>query len=199
MIFFIFIKMNVYEQFLLFKARAEELRNTRLIRESFNPGITISWNRMQGLRFKSREPNEESLRSFLLTFRQFILNDEPVFLYKVYNLCQKHLMSDKLKDYLSKSREIWKQEHKSAGIKLVYNEREFTPEYITDLWINGYYFHSDTNKLCILNKLLPHERMLVKNQFLNFLLDATRQVLYVANIIKVALKEGYFRFSTNEF
>ena len=184
--------MNALEQLQLFKARAEELRNTRLIRESFNPGITIRWNRMQGLRFKSREPNEESLRSFLLTFRQFILNDEPVFLFIIYNLCQKHLASDKLKDYLSKSREIWKQAHKSAGITLIYNRRELTPEYITDLWINGYYFHSDTNKLYILNQLLPHERMLVRNQLLNYLLDATRQVLYVDNIIKVALKEGYF-------
>lgn len=184
--------MNVSEQFLLFRAKAEELRNTRLIRESFNPGITIKWNRMQGLRFKSREPNEENLRSFLLTFRQFILNDEPVFLYRIYNLCQKHLTSDKLKNYLSKSREIWKQSLKSANVTLIYNRRELTPEYITDLWINGFYFHSDMNKLHILNQLFPHERMLVKNQFLNFLLDATRQVLYVDNIIKVALKEGYF-------
>jgi len=184
--------MNVSEQFLLFRAKAEELRNTRLIRESFNPGITIKWNRMQGLRFKSREPNEENLRSFLLTFRQFILDDEPVFLYRIYNLCQKHLTSDKLKNYLSKSREIWKQSLKSADVTLIYNRRELTPEYITDLWINGFYFHSDMNKLRILNQLFPHERILVKNQFLNFLLYATRQVLYVDNIIKVALKEGYF-------
>jgi len=184
--------MKVLEQFLLFRARAEELRNTHLIRESFNPGITIKWDRMRGLRFKSREPNEDSLRSFLLTFRQFILNDEPVFLYRIYNLCQKHLTSDKLKNYLSESREIWKKAHKSADITLIYNNQELTPEDVTDLWINGYYFHSDMDKLRILKQLLPHERMLIKNQFLNFLLDATRQVLYVDNIIRVALKDGYF-------
>lgn len=185
--------MNAINQLKLFRARAEELRNTRLIREGFNPGITINWNKMQGLRFKSREPDEENLRSFLLTFRQFISNNEPVFLYKIYNLCQKHLINDKLKEYLIKSREAWKQAQKSTGIILKYNERELTPEYITDLWINGYYFHSDINKLHILNHLLPHERMLIKNQFLNFLLDAARQVIYVSNIINVALKEGLLK------
>ena len=87
-------------------------------------------------------------------FGQFISNNEPVFLYKIYNLCQKHLINDKLKEYLIKSREAWKQAQKSTGIILKYNERELTPEYITDLWINGYYFHSDINKLHILNHLL---------------------------------------------
>lgn len=185
--------MNVLEQFKLFRARVEQLSRTRLIRNGFNPGITIRWDRMQGLRFESREPDEEDLRSFLLTFRQFVSDNEPVFLTRIYNLCQQYLTSDKLKGRLIKSREYWKQVQKNIGIKLVFNKRELTPEYVTDLWINGYYFHNDENKMSMLRRLLPHERMLVRNQFLNFLLHATQQIFYVRNIITVALKEGLLK------
>jgi len=75
---------------------------------------------------------------------------------------------------------------------LIYNNRELTPKYITNLWINGYYFPSDSAKFNTLKQLLPHETMIVRNQFLNFLLDATRQVLHVDNIIRMALKERCF-------
>lgn len=188
------MKMNIIDQLHLYRARATQLRNSRLIKEGFNPGLTINWNKMQGLRFISKEPDETSLRSFLLTFRQFVSEKEPVCVNRIFNLCHRHLISDKLKEYLIKSRRAWKNSLKGTGIMLIYNKRELTPEFITDLWINGYYFHSDPKKLTILNKILPHERMLIRFQFLNFLLDATKQVLYVDNIINVALKEGLFKF-----
>ncbi len=169
------------------------MRFTRLLRRGFNPGITISWNKMQGLRFESREPDEEDLRSFLITFRQFVSNKDPVFLGHIHNLCQQYVISDELRGYLIESREAWKKAQRSTGLKLVYNEREFTPEYVADLWINGYYFHNDTKKRLALTRLLPHEGMLVRNQFLNFLVDTTRIVLYVSNIITIALKEGLLK------
>jgi len=149
---------------------------------------------MQGLRFISREPDETSLKAFLLTFRQFISEKEPIFMNKIYNLCQKHLTNDRMREYLVKSREVWKNTLKSTGILVFYNKCELTPEYITDLWINGYYFHSDPEKWITLKKILPHEKMLVKFQFLNFLLDATTQVLYLDNIIRASIREGWLRF-----
>ncbi len=185
--------MNAIEQLKLFKARSEELRNTRLIRNGFNPAISIQWNNMQGLRFNSREPDEDDLRSFLITFRQFISAQEPVFLYSIYKLCQLHLISDELKGCLIKSREAWKKVQRNTGIKLTINGLELTPEYVTDLWINGYYFHNDSKKMFELKRLLPHESMLVRNHFLNFLVEATRQILYVSNIITIALKEGLLK------
>jgi len=186
--------MNIHEQLEMFSARVEQLRNTRLIKKGFNPGITISWDRMKGLRFQSREPDEEDLRSFLLTFRQFISEGEPVFLNRTYTLCQRHLASDELKGYLVESREAWRQAQRSSGIKLVINKQELTPESVTDLWINGYYFHGDHEKLSRLKQLLPHEGMLVRNQFLSYLVDATRQVMYVGNVVTIALKENLFKF-----
>lgn len=185
--------MNDIEKSELYKTRTEELKNTRLIRKGFNPAITVQWNNMQGLQFNSSEVDEEDLRSFLITFRQFISPKEPVFLQHIYNLCQRCLASDELKGYLIKSREAWKKAQRNTGIKLIIKGKEITPEDVTDLWINGYYFHNDSEKMAMLKRLLPHESMLVRNHFLNFLVDATRQILYVSNIITIALKEDLFK------
>ncbi len=182
--------MKPAERLALFKTRAEELTCTRLITKGFNPGITIKWKRMQGLRFESREPDEEDLRSFLLTFRQFVSDAEPIFLNRVYNVCEQCLTSDELKGYLHESREEWRKAFTGAGIKLVYNEKEVTPEYVMDLWINGHYFHSDPEKASALRRLLPDEKLLTRHRFLDLLVDATRQVLYVGHVITVALREG---------
>lgn len=182
--------INVTEQLGLFRFRAKQLEEARLLRNSASFGLTIRASSTEGMSFSSQEPDEEDLRSFLLSFRQFILNDDPVYLFKIYNLCQKHITSDKLKKYLVQSREAWKKGLKKGGINLIFNEREITPEYVIDLWINGWYFHNDIEKLTKLQRLLPHEHMLVRQHFLSSLLEATWHVLYVAHIVTVALRDG---------
>jgi hypothetical protein len=73
--------MTVLDQLELYVvAKVDEIADTRLIRKGFNPDITMSWNKMQGLRFESRESDEDDLRSFLVTFRQFISDKELVYL-----------------------------------------------------------------------------------------------------------------------
>lgn len=184
--------MDPLDQLRLYQARVHELTDTRLVRGGFNPGLTINFDRMNGLQFASREPDSDDLRSFLLTFRMFMSDQEPVFLYRIYNLCHQHLRSEELKGYLVESRKAWTYAQKDGRGSLVFNDRTLTPEYITDLWINGIYFHSHERKRAILLSLMPHERMLLRHHFLSFLVDGTRQVFYTANIINAAFKEGLF-------
>lgn len=145
------------------------------------------------MKFKLKQPAEDDLKAYLLTFRQFVLNDEPVFLYRIYNLCMRHLTSAKLKNYLKTSRKIWKDIHKKVGIELVFNKKTLTPEFVTDLWINGYYFHNDEKKAKLLKSLILHERLFVRSKFLDFLIEATNQVVYVNDVITVAFRDSLFR------
>jgi len=184
---------NPREQLELFVTRAEEMQASRLLVNGFNPSFSMKWDRMSGTRFESEEPDADDLRSFLMIFRRFISDREQLHLFKIYNICLKHLMSGTLKDNLFEAREAWKNELKRGGIHLTFNDRDIRPEYLTDLWINGYYFHDDAEKLRKLMSLLPHENMLVKHIFLDHVIGATRQVLYVAFIIRAAFREGLFQ------
>lgn len=182
--------LSIREQLELYTARVEQLWRTRLLQNGLSPSFSMKWDYVQGLRFESSVIDEDDLRSFLLTFRQFISNDEPVFLFRVYNLCYQHFTSDELKEYLVKSRETWQQELQRGGIRLNYNGHNLSPEEITRIWINGFYFHNDPEMRRMLESLLPHENMLVRHIFLDHVTEATKRVIYVARLIIIALREG---------
>jgi len=193
--------MQPPEQLKLFLERVEELRHCKLLQD-FNIKMSVKWNEIDGLSFTSKYPNEEYLRSYLLIFRQFILNNEPVFIHKIYNLCQCYLIDEQFKTYLKKSREIWEKSKKNLGIQIEYKAKgifgkeseEITPELATDLFINGYYFHSDLKKRKILQSIMPLDEVLLRFQFLSFIQEGTKQVLYMGNIIKIGFEKVLFRF-----
>jgi len=189
--------MQEIEQLQLFQTRVRELEQTRLVKKGFKVNVTINWKVMRGMRWKTSRPNEDDLKSFLLTFRHFMAAKEPIFLNRIYNVCHKHLKSSQLKDYLAKSRKIWRDVHIKIDMQLIIDNKKITPEYATDLWINGYYFHNDPKKRAILEGLLPHTGMLVRNQFLEFLIEATRQVFYVDAIVTYGLQHNLFDFSNS--
>lgn len=176
----------------LFVARAEELQHSRLLANDFSPSFSMNWDRVSGLRFHSNEPDEEDLRSYLITFRKFIAQREPLYLFKIYNICLQYLLSDKMRDNLLEARAAWTKQLRDGGFRLNFNDRNISPEYITDLWINGYYFHDEPEKYRKLKSLLPHENMLVRHVFLDHLLEATRQIAYLTFVIKVAMRDGLF-------
>ncbi|MBD3334852.1 MAG: hypothetical protein GF355_05000 [Candidatus Eisenbacteria bacterium] len=184
------IKLTVREHLELFLARADDLRHTAMIERGSGTHLSIRYDRVVGVRFEAKHPSTEVIRSFLTVFRRFISKGELVFLPRIYNTCMQRMRSDQLKTRLVESREIWKRRMKQGGIRLVHNNRELTPELITDLFVNGYYLHDDIKKFRFLKQLMPGVDMITRQMFLDYLLDATTQILYVAQVVRVALKEG---------
>lgn len=181
--------MNSSDKLSLFNHKAEELKRTRLLKNGFNPSITIDYEKMKGVRFDVHEPDEDDLRSFLILFRQFFLKNEPIFLNSIYTICHQNFTSQKIKEDLIEAKKIWKKSLKSFGLVYIFNGQELTPEYITDLWINGYYFHNDQEKVALL-KRLRLVQPIVRYYFFHHLVEGTKQVLYLSNIITFARKEG---------
>jgi len=179
----------------LFVSRAEELLNSRLIVNGFGTSLSFGFDRVKGLTFSSKQPDEELLRSFLLTFRKFISKSETVFLFRIFSLCQQHLSSDNLKNSLIEARQYWSQEvrgGRTGSVNYKLNEIQITPELITDLWINGYYFHDSPDKLRELEQLLSNHKVLVRHIFLDHLVQAVKFVSYTRFIITVGFREGLF-------
>ena len=183
-------ELNINDQIELFLHWAGELQNTRLLRNIGEHSFSLKFEQAKGLQFKTNTPNEEDLRSFLMVFRRFIGNDEPVYFYKIYKICIEGINSDELRKGLTEARNSWQTGLKSDGFGFNYNGHEFTPEEITDLWINGYYFHNDSDKLRLLKTLQPLENALMRFKFITHLLDATRNILYVRHVMIYAIREG---------
>jgi hypothetical protein len=145
------------------------------------------------LKFETKWPEENDLRSFLLAFRYFIADKEDVFLSHIFNLCHQQLTDNKLKEYLAGARKIWKKAHDTVGFNIVYQGKRQTPEQITKLWLSGAYFHKDEDKRSILKELPYPQMMFYRYQFLSFLIEATRVIFYVDRIVEKVLNEDLYR------
>ncbi len=178
------------EKLQLFISRANELHDSRLLLNGFSATLKIKWDHKTGLSHEISEPDEEDLRSFLLTFRHFVSNDEPVFLNKIYNFLHLSLTDDVLKDNLVESRKHVKQCQKTAGLQLDYNGEVISPEAILNMWINGHYFHNDEDLKKKLDELVDSTLMIVRYNFLDFLIEVSKEILYVRDVIETAIADG---------
>src|SRR5437870_11625135 len=83
-----------------FLTRARELSDTRLLKNWRGTKLTVNYDYLAGLKIQSHQPDEEDLRSCLVTLRQFLMDKEPVFILRIYKIAQLHLSSDELRKHL---------------------------------------------------------------------------------------------------
>jgi len=178
--------LSVVQRLELFRERAEELRQTRFLRDTLVGGYRLKIEARQILGtqdeyetiFSTSPYDPELLRSFLTLFRRFFLKNDPIVnLFPIYNLCHQHLTDEQYKAYLAKSRQAAAYALKTSCFHLRINEQDMTPEDVSEIWINGYYFHDNIDHLNFLKTLPPPGDIVLEIYFFDFLLDMTKQKL----------------------
>jgi hypothetical protein len=172
-----------------FVYHVDQLQARRIIREEdLRSSLNINFAKGGPLTVRHHEPDEEDLRSYLLDFRKLVSDREPVFVYRVFKVAHRHVSSDEIVAGLARARAAWRDALQQGDIRFVVNDIDLTPETIMDLWINGWYFHDDVEKRRKLEALgdVPASRWL----FIDSVVSATKVVLYVGHVLKIALREG---------
>jgi len=185
--------MAAVDTFKLFIERSEELRDSAFIQSGFVPELHARRDGAAPASTVIAEPDEDDLRSFLLTYRQFISNDEPIYIYKIFNLCWTHITDSKSKEVFADARKGWKAAEKGGVLQLVENDRVIHPTETQDLWINGYYFHNDEQKRKRLHDLSNGFQEAFRHHFLEHIYEATRIILFVADQLEYAIRIGAVR------
>jgi len=180
----------------LFLSRSEELQSLRLVRQGIRARYNLSWSADDGkLAQTSDEPDEEDFRSFLLLFRQFISNDEPIFINKIFNDCELSLSDITIKEELRQARAEWiRIFRKLSEFEMNVDGKSVNSEYALDLWINGYYFHNDAEKAAELDKLTKGLFPFTRMQLFVALPGLTSIIIGTGQGIARCLKEGKFTF-----
>lgn len=183
--------MDDQERLRLFLRRVGELQTTTLVRDGYESGYTMNWSEDTGvLDIQSQHPNEELFKALLLCLRHYWLEKEPTYIYRIYDTCHRILKNEKHRQFLAKSRAFLDESLKSTGVRLSIDDRLFTPNYVWDIYINGLYFHNDTEKMKVIDNLNNHERLLVKNELFGFVNSAIRQILYVGRVVAYAFEHN---------
>lgn len=175
----------------LFVRRVEELLATRLVASGdLRTNLNIRAAIDEPMRLSVHEPDEEALRSFLLTFRQFVSDREPVFVRRIANLLWTMLTGDEIREHLRRAGTRYGQAVHAGSLKFIADEHHFKPEEALDLWINGRYFHNDERKATTLDRLDPMSAIFVRQVFLELLVEATRYIRFLADVIVITRRTG---------
>lgn len=185
---------STIENLRLFSYRTQELQQLRLVRTGMEMKFSLHWDYVSKLLgYRMTKVDEEDLRSFLLTFRQFVSKNEPIFIERIFNDCERYLKNDKLKEQIRKAREEWAHTfHRMGPISMTINNKNLTGEYVLDLYINGHYFHNDSEKAeelrCLLGDFIP----LFRVKFLEVISALTQIIIYLGGVISYALDQNLF-------
>ncbi len=183
------------EKLELFVNKVNELQNTRLVKKGFNIEHRMHGKQGQPLEFELKQPEEADLKDFLMTFRHFISDSEDVFLSRIFNICHRRLTSDEMKQNLAQARQAFeKVKLHNNGVSFIINGNQLTSLQVTDVFLNGRYFHNDLEYQQQLDSMLPFEADILRFHFLNFVINASQIIQYVRNVVDHAFQEGLFQF-----
>ena len=163
------------------------MNKTSFVTECSKISATFNFDQNQGLKISAQIPSEETLKSFLLTFRHFYMNNSQINFGKICNLLYQKTDNTEMKDNIAKAREVYNKLLNNSSIGFKFNNEELTPKKIIDLWMNAEYFHTDREKRDVLKQINTIGEPFFQFLFVSPLYDLVKIINYLANIIK---KEG---------
>jgi len=188
---------NEWDKLDLFLRRFEQLERTRFYS---NPELkNIQYKIKKGeivdkgfqIRFETKVPDEETIKSFLLSFRVFYMEGEHTNFYSICNLLYKKILDKKVRNDLVTIRSNYTKALNTSFISINFLGKSYLPKDIVDLWFNAEYFHTDIEKVKELDKIVISPG---KSLFFYLLIDAvitlTNQISMLKEIIVWATSDS---------
>ena len=187
---------NEWDKLNLFLRRFEQLERTRFYS---NPKLKNIQYKIKGekvdkgfqTRFEIKVPDEETIKSFLLSFRVFYMEGEHTNFYSIYNLLYKKILDKKVRNDLATIRSNYTKALNTSFTSINFLGKSYLPKDIVDLWFNAEYFHTDIEKVKELDKIVISPG---KSLFFYLLIDA---VITLTNQISI-LKEIIVRATSDD-
>lgn len=166
----------------LFVTKVNELFGCKLLQSKHQISFSFNVVGKQGKAITTL-PDEESLRSFLLVFRNFYSPRERIYFFKVCDILIASIQEVSMKDKVEDVHELYKQILDRSPLGFVENGRSVSPNEIVKRWLYGYYHHTDDTKRGKI-EAWGFVAGLTKTQFVTTVFDLTKCVVWLGNIAK---------------
>lgn len=195
-------KLEPRQQLELFLKRVNELNqrpiiqkgnlhNLRLRTRIDQSGWSYELNDVDG-----KPVDEEAFRSLLLALRQFISDNEPIFLSKVFKICDRYLTDNAPREGFEKAWRFWRNylQGKTHIAQIFDGDELLTPPMILDIWINGHYFHNDLEHVERLERWKEHLDLL-DGYFKMIIQDLVHLTRWFGRFVNQAFEESWIDFA----
>lgn len=175
----------------LFVKLWEELLKSSLVQtNSLRSEWSLSYVENSPATYRLIQPDEDSLKAYLMTFRKFISQGEPAHITRIFKLCLLHFTDIELLRQIRRCEDGWKRDVRKNTTRFVFEGREIAPERLADLWVNGSYFHNDREKSEERERLEAASYGLARHEFITYIRAATIVIAATGHTINMAISCG---------
>jgi len=132
---------NNNKLFELFDEKSQELFKSNFSQNLSGSGVTIKWNKGQGFTPNLRKgPDYESIKNFVITFRNFILNSDPI---SIRNMAKIYDVLSEGNDFKERFQDARKKfnEYLDSLTIIDYNGEKLSNRKLIDTYIYGDVIH----------------------------------------------------------
>ena len=133
--------MDNKELFNLFDEKAQELFKSNFSQNLSGSGVTIKWNKGEGFTPNLRKgPDYEAIKNFVITFRNFILDTDPISIRNIAKIYDALPNGNDLKDRFQDARKKFNDYLDTLTI-IEYNGKKLSNRKLIDTYIYGDVIH----------------------------------------------------------
>lgn len=164
----------------LFNSKVNELLNSSFLKKG-ETGFHISWKRGEGFETVLKYAGDDALRSFVLTIRFFVQNNDDISLQKIKEIYDE--LEDKIKREYNYLRDSL-NDYLDSNTHIIYNGEKLTRKKVFKTFLYGHLAHLNKEKRRLYAnwKKIPPLFVSIKNQFLIILYDFLN-VLYQIKLL----------------
>lgn len=138
------------------------------------------WGEEKERDYVSDKPKEEQIRDFLMVFRPFYLNDDPIYFFKVLNIIGEYSTQRKTRENLKKLRQQWDKSLTDIPIKISIEGEQNPSSSLINAWLYGKYFHIKIPENEDLKKYQQNfEDDLSQISFLHCIINLAKLIIFV--------------------
>ena len=119
----------------------ERIKNSQFIQQTKTIGFELNFKIGEPLTQKLHGFSEDDFRSMLLDLRKLTLKKDGVRILEICDLILTNTEDSKIKENVSKCKEIYEKMMESPAIKMIINGQDEKTSDLIDKWLYGYYFH----------------------------------------------------------
>jgi hypothetical protein len=140
---------------------ARALKQAELIeRGTWSTGLTIRWNREEGLSASATLPSDEEVIVVLHRLRPLILEGEPTYFNRVVNVIARRANSPEMRRGLEALKNLFAGGEFQSMVGIMVEGKAVNSEAMLKTWLNASEYHRDVDKqaeMAQLHEILPTE------------------------------------------
>jgi hypothetical protein len=184
------MKPDLFQRFDLYCKRAEELRTTSFAQSELFKHFSINIKGNQTaegfeLRIAMQQPSPDELRSYLMVLRHFVANREPTQFRFISREIMRTGNNPSLIACAKLVRDQFAHVYRDTSFPLIVNGKRLGAEWIQRLFFNGEFFHSDPEKVRVLEMMKGRpEEPLVRYLFITMSINLFPPIVNLDLIIR---------------